>query len=491
MEELKISFITSEITPYSKTGGLADVSHALPKELKKLGCDVIVITPKYKTIDETKFNLQTSFELSFGPDEHAIIKQTETEDGVKIYFIANNIYFGRDQLYGEKNGDYVDYPDNAKRFAFFSKACLELLKKLNYKPDIIHTNDWQTALVPIYLKTKNAYIEFFKNTKTIHTIHNIGYQGIFEKEKMHEIDVDWSLFNIEVLEFWNRINLLKGAIALSDAITTVSEKYSYEIQTPEFGFGLDGILKKRANSLFGVINGVDYSIWDPKVDKYLQSLRLNYTSTNLSNKKKLKLLLLKEFELPLNKSVPLIGMISRLVSHKGFDILAEAFDELMKLDIIIVILGAGEKKYEDFLLSAKSRYPTKVGVYLGFSEELAHKIEAGADMFLMPSAYEPGGLSQLYSLRYGTIPIVRETGGLADTILQFKLLPDNEIRGNGFVFQEYSATALLNAVKEAVELYCGNPQIWTKLMKAAMEQDWSWSTSAMKYLDLYKKILTK
>ena len=458
---MKIAICASEAVPFAKTGGLADVAGALPLALEERGEEVIIVMPRYKAIQGPKFKIQRL---------KKDISYSTTGKNIKVYFIENDTFFNRDGLYGEKSGDYKD---NLDRFSYYSKRTLELLKDINYKADIIHVHDWQSALIPVYLK--NLYINdiFYKNTKTIFTIHNIGYQGLFPKEEFPKLNLDWSLFNMEGLEFYDKINILKGGIVFSDIINTVSPTYSKEIQTKDFGFGLEGILSKRRDSVFGILNGLDYSIWDPQTDKFIAK---NYSGQNIEDKYKNKENLQKSCKLPIKKDAPLFGIVSRLAQQKGFDILAEAIDKICKMDLQLVILGTGDLKYHLILEEMVKKYPKVISLHLKFDDSLAHNIYAGSDIFLMPSKYEPCGLGQIISLKYATIPLVFKTGGLADTVTE----------DNGFIFDNYKKENLLKAMDEAIEAF-KNKKKWSGRMQRAMQCNFSWEESAKKYLELYRK----
>lgn len=458
---MKILQVASEVVPFAKTGGLADVVGALPVALKKLGEEVIVALPRYKTIDDSKFKI-TRFKEDIS---YCLIGRK-----IKVYFIENAKYFNRLGLYGDKASDY---PDNLERFSYFCKRVLELLKELKFTPDIIHCHDWQTALIPVYLKNQYKNEPFYKKIKTIFTIHNIGYQGLFLKEEYPKLGLDWSLFNMEMLEFYGKINLLKGGIVFSHLINTVSNTYSKEIQTKEFGFGMEGILSRRKNDLFGILNGLDYSIWDPESDKFISK---NYSALEPKEKAENKEELQKICKLPLKKELPLIGIVSRLAEQKGFDILAAALEAICKMNLQLVILGTGDLKYHTLLENAVKKYPKVISLHLKFDDPLAHKIYAGSDMFLMPSKYEPCGLGQLISFKYGTIPIVFKTGGLADTVN----------KDNGFVLQRYNKDDLIRAIQEAVRTF-KDKEKWVALVAKAMQYNFSWEESAKKYIKLYEK----
>ena len=459
---MKILICASEMVPFAKTGGLADVAGALPLALEEKGNEVIVAMPGYKSIQNAK---QVKINrLKEGASYSVIGKK------IKVFFIENAAYFHRDGLYGEKTGDYTD---NLDRFCFYSKRTLDLLQEINFKPDIIHCHDWQAALIPVFLKNTYKDKPFYKNIKSVLTIHNIGYQGLFAKEEFPKLGLDWNLFNMEMLEFYGKINVLKGGIVFSDLITTVSSTYSKEIQTKEFGFGLEGILAKRKKSVFGILNGLDYSIWNPETDKYIAK---NYSLKDIAGKYNNKQDLQKICNLPINEKVPLFGIVSRLAEQKGFDILAQAIDSICKMSLQLVILGTGDLKYHQVLEAIVKKYPKIISLHLKFDDPLAHKIYSGSDVFLMPSKYEPCGLGQLISLRYGTIPLVFKTGGLADTVT----------KDNGFIFDKYSSDELMKTIKEALSVF-KNKKKWNLLMAGAMKCKFSWEESAKKYIQLYKK----
>ncbi|MFA5177926.1 MAG: glycogen synthase GlgA [Candidatus Omnitrophota bacterium] len=462
---MKIVICASEVVPFAKTGGLADVAGALPLALEKEGQEVIVILPRYKAIDAAKFNLKTSGD--------GILTGTLGQ-GIKVYFIENAGLFNREGLYGDKQGDH---PDNLERFSFYCRRSLELLKEINFKPDIIHCHDWQSSLIPVFLKAVYSQDPFYKKIRTVLTIHNIGYQGLFPREEFPKLGLDWSLFSMEGLEFYGKINVLKGGMLFADLINTVSPTYAKEIQTKEFGFGLEGVLNKRKDSVFGILNGLDYDIWDPQRDKFIAK---SFSITDLAGKARDKEDLQALCKLPLKKGVPLIGIVSRLAEQKGFDILAEGIDAICKMDIQMVILGTGDLKYHQVLQEMVAKYPKVISLNLKFDDPLAHKIYAGSDIFLMPSRYEPCGLGQLISLRYGTIPLVFKTGGLADTVNA----------DNGFVFSNYSKIALVKTIRRALAAFQDKKQ-WDVLVQNALKCNFSWDASARKYLELYAKAKKK
>jgi len=485
---VKVAYLSSEVAPFAKTGGLADIAGALPQSLRKFGVEIVVLMPLYGIIKENKYPLTKTdiqFEVRIGDKlkSGSVYKGFLPDTQVPIYFLDNEQYYGRKGLYNYP-GTTKDFEDNSERFIFFAQGVLEVIEKLKVYPDVVHCNDWQTGLVPVYLKTNYARKECFKNTKTIITIHNLAYQGLFWYLDMNLTGLDWSLFNWKQLEFYGKLSFLKGGVVFSDLITTVSKTYAEEIQTPEYGVGLDGVLKERSKYLYGIINGIDYTIWNPETDKFIIA---NYGIKNLNGKHLCKKALQRKYKLP-ERDVPIIGMITRLTDQKGLDLVVDKFRDLMKADLQFVLLGTGDQRYHEFFQNYAKTYPTKVAVKLTFDERSAHEIEAGSDMFLMPSRFEPCGLNQLYSLKYGTVPIVRSTGGLADTIVDVRSEPISNGRANGFSFKEYNSDLLLATIIRAMDFFKNKAQ-WTNLMKNGMAQDWSWERSAREYAALYKKIV--
>jgi len=499
MKPIKILIATPEAIPFAKTGGLADVTGALPKVLKGLGCEVRLIMPFYRQIQESAVSSQQSGEkneikdtgirvsVPMGFREISVPVFQGSANGIPAYFLKRDEYYDRKYLYTMPEDDYFD---NAERFILFSRGIIEAVKKLDFQPDIIHCHDWQTGLIPTYLKTIYKNDLFFANAKTVFTIHNIAYQGLFPASHFPLTGLPQEVFTPDGIEFWGSMNLLKAGIVFSDIVTTVSEKYSKEIRTAEFGYGLEGVLDSRKEKLFGVLNGVDYDDWSPEKDKFIIA---KYDYKDLNGKAECRKDLLKEYNLNLSDDAPVIGIISRLADQKGFDILSQAMEELMSMNIGIVVLGTGEKKYHDLFAELAKKYPKKLGVKITFDNKIAHKIEAGSDMFLMPSKYEPCGLNQIYSLKYGTIPIVRATGGLDDTIQDYtqdsrlKTQDSSTGEGNGFKFNEYSSHALLTKIKEAVKIF-SNKKEWKRLVQTAMQQDFSWERSAKRYVELYERL---
>jgi len=476
---VKIVFVASEGVPYSKTGGLADVVGAVPKALAAIGHEVEVFLPRYRSTKTGPIASSTrtlTIPLSSG-FKFATIQEVEGAGGVRTYLMDCPEFFDRDGLYmiGGK-----DYPDNALRFAAFSLGALEFMKRSSKPPEVIHCHDWQSALVPAYLRSLYADDPFFENTAVLFTIHNIAYQGLFPPDIMPQVSLDKSLFKIEGLEYYGKINLLKGGIVFSDSISTVSQQYAQEIQTEEFGYGLEGVLRSRAGRLQGILNGVDYEEWDPATDKLIPA---NYTPENLQGKEVSKKALLEKMgaHQPLLER-PVLGIVSRFVRQKGFDLIARIADELMRKDLYIVALGTGEPEYEELFRSLAEKYTEKFLVRVAYDNALAHQIEAGADMFLMPSRYEPCGLNQIYSMKYGTVPVVRATGGLADTITPF-----DGGTGTGFRFNNYSPQALLGCIEQALETF-QDKKAWSKVQQNCMQQDFSWTQSAKRYAALYQRI---
>lgn len=484
---MNVVFLSSEVAPFAKTGGLADIAGSIPKGLKKLGVDIAVVMPFYDDIKEGEYRLTKTdmqFEVKIGDKLKSgfVYKGFLPASRVPIYFIGNEQYYGRKGLYNYP-GTTRDFEDNSERFIFFAQAALAVIEKLKLSPHIVHCNDWQTGLVPVYLKTKFTHKECFKNTKTMITIHNLAYQGVYWHWDMNLTGLDWSLFNWKQLEFYGKLNFLKGGIVFSDLITTVSKTYAEEIQTPEYGVGLDGVLRERAKDLYGIINGIDYTIWNPEIDKFIIA---NYSVGNIAEKKLCKKALQRKYKLP-ERDVPVIGMITRLTDQKGLDLVVDKFPELMKIDLQFVLLGTGDQRYYEIFQHYAHKFTDKVALKFSFDERSAHEIEAGTDLFLMPSRYEPCGLNQLYSLKYGTVPVVRSTGGLADTITDVR--SDSVMNGkvNGFSFKEYNADLLLSTIIRALDFFKNKTQ-WTRLIKNGMSQDWSWERSAREYLTLYKKV---
>ena len=483
---MHIAFAASECGPYSKTGGLADVVGALPRALAALGHQVSVYVPRYrqtKLIDPQ--TVVRSITIPFDDKYRFCSVVTEGANaptGVRYYFVDYPPYFDREALYGTAAGDY---PDNAERFALFSRAVLEAAKVLGV-PQVFHCHDWQSALVPVMLKTLYAEDPAFREAATVFTIHNMGYQGLFPPDILPLVMLPWELLTISNMDFFGQVNFLKGALVHSDYVTTVSKKYSQEIQTAEYGFGLEGVLRDRAATVSGILNGVDYDEWSPQTDKFSIA---KYSPHDLSGKQQCKQDLLRTFGITNGISnsdakIPVIGIVSRFAAQKGFDLISQIVDRLAREDMIMVILGSGDKPYEEMFQRLNKQYPNKIAAKVAFDNAIAHKIEAGADMFLMPSRYEPCGLNQIYSLKYGTVPIVRATGGLDDTIEPWDARSG---KGTGFKFSEYTGEALLATIKQALLDY-QDPSSWQILMRNGMSRDFSWGASAREYGKIYERV---
>jgi starch synthase len=477
---MHIAFVASECVPFSKTGGLADVVGALPRALAAAGHEISVYIPNYRhTRISNERKVMQSITVPFDDRYRFCSVLAGTGyPGVRFFFVDYPPFFDREGLYGTASGDF---PDNAERFALFCRAVLEASKIIGV-PDVFHCHDWQTGLVPVLLRTQYAEDPAFRDAGTIFTIHNIGYQGLFPPEILPLLMLPWDLFTIAKMEYFGNVNFLKGALVSSDLITTVSRKYAQEIQTTEFGFGLEGVLKDRAQNLAGILNGVDYDEWNPQTDKYIAA---HYSAEDLSGKRECKQDLLDSFGMSAaDPSWPMIGIVSRFAAQKGFDLIGQVIDRLSLEQVLLVVLGSGDKLYEEMFLRLARRVPEKIAVRVAYDNVLAHKIEAGADMFLMPSRYEPSGLSQLYSLKYGTVPIVRATGGLDDTI---DLWDPRSKKGTGFKFQEYSGDALLRTIHQALQVY-RDQESWQKLMRNGMNKDFSWRVSAREYVRVYERV---
>jgi starch synthase len=477
---MRILMVASEAAPYAKTGGLADVLGALPRALARLGHEVDVVIPRYRGI--TAGEAAGAVTVRMGgqvADAQIWIATDPSEARVRTIFVGHAPYFDRDYLYGTAG---QDYPDNPERFAFLAFAALEWAAASSLEFDVVHAHDWQAGLAPVLLRNGYAPARL-ANTPAVFTIHNLAYQGVFDASWLPRLGFGWSLMRIDALEYWGRISYLKGGLLFSRLITTVSPRYAHEIQAPEFGFGFDGILQYRADDLVGILNGIDYDQWDPSRDPYLP---VPFDARNVAGKRSAKRMVLEAFGLPVDEAAltrPMVGLISRLVDQKGFDLIAEIADELPRLDASFVLLGSGDRRYEDLWLGLAARHPTRVGARIGFDEALAHRIEAGADLFLMPSRFEPCGLNQMYSLRYGTVPVVRAIGGLYDTV---RNVNPRTGEGTGFSFDEYSAQALLDTLRWALDSY-RDRDAWRRIQQAGMSQDFSWDASALQYVKVYER----
>ena len=471
----KILFVSTEVNPYSKSGGLGDVAGSLPKALREKGTDIRVVLPLYKTVPEhllsdAKVIGKYTVHLAWRTQEATIVA-LEKES---VYFIKNDYYFNRDNYYG--------YDDDYERFAFFSKACVEMLAHIGFQADILHFNDWHTGLGPTYLRSIYRQFTYYAKMKSLLTIHNLHYQGVFGREVLWDIGLNDGYFTNGELEFYGKISYLKAGIVHADAVSTVSETYAAEIQTPAYGYGMEGLLYRRGaveGKLYGITNGIDVTENNPATD---QRIYTNFDGDSLDKKCENKHRLQEQIGLPVGNA-PMLSMVTRLVEQKGFDILAIIMEELLQKDIQLVVLGTGDPRYEDMLRHFAWKYPTKVSANIRFASTLAQRIYAGSDMFLMPSVYEPCGLGQLFAMRYGTIPIVRKTGGLADTVQHFN--PQNGT-GTGFLFEDYLASGLMWAIDEALKVY--DTPDWHVLVKNALKGDYSWDKAAEKYIALYKRV---
>ena len=468
----RVLMVSSEVAPFAKTGGLADVVGSLPAVLRSCGEEVAVVLPRYGSIDlKTARRVWDHLPVYFGPDSYPVsIYQAPAE--FPVYLVDCPPLYDRKGLYGESG---LDYPDNHIRFAVFCRAALGVARNL-FRTDIFHCHDWQTGLVPAYLRTTFATDPTFLGCRTLFTIHNLGYQGLFPKTALAEVALDPSVYRPDGMEFFGRVSYIKAGIEFADALSTVSPTYAREILTPELGFGLDARLRERANVLTGILNGVDYTEWSPQTDPHIPA---HYSTEDLAGKAICKRKLLEEFGLPPEAmDRPLLGIVSRFTPQKGTDILAEIAAQIVAEDVYLVALGTGDPEYEEFFMRMQAEHPGRIAAHIGFDEGMAHRIEAGADIFLMPSRYEPCGLNQIYSLHYGTVPVVRATGGLDDTIEE----------GTGFKFADYSGQAFLEAIRAAVRAFADR-EGWQEMMRRGMRKDFSWKPSAAAYSALYRRLL--
>ena len=480
-----VLMIGSEALPFSKTGGLADVLGALPQALSRLGWDVTLVVPRYR---ESSVGARIErVELRVGGVTGDISLFEAPLGSARTLLVDEPALFDRDFLYGTEHGDYTDNP---RRFAVLVRAALEFAARRGLRPTIVHAHDWQAGLAPVYLKTLFATHPVLAGVPSVFTIHNMAYQGLFQPDWLPRLDLPWSLLDVERLEYWGKISFLKGGINYADIVTTVSPQYAAEIQTPVFGAGFDGILRRRSADLVGILNGIDTTQWDPAHDPYLPK---PFSATDPAGKAASKAAILTEFGLPAaGQSMvrPLVGMISRMVDQKGFDLIAAAASELATLGAAFVVLGTGDPRYQDLWRQLAAAYPDRIAARIGFDERLAHLIEGGSDLFLMPSRFEPCGLNQMYSLRYGTVPVVRRVGGLADTVVDQATPAAGPVRPNGFVFEDYTPEALLSTLRRALGLF-GNREAWRALQVAGMEADHSWDRSAEEYVKIYNWAVSK
>jgi starch synthase len=477
---VRILFVASEGLPFSKTGGLADVVEALPKALVAQGHEVAVVLPRYRgtkasAVVMPSLTIPMANRLRFP----AVMDGTQIS-GVRYFFVDDPAYFDRDGIYATSAGDFAD---NAERYSEFCRATIEIVKHV-WPADVFHCHDWQTALVPVLLRTLYGDDPLVRDIPVVFTIHNMGYHGLFKTDVLESAGIPLAVYHPAGMEFYGNVNFLKGGLIYSDYLTTVSRRYALEIQTPEYGYGLDGVVRSRADRIVGILNGVDYSAWSPDRDKFIP---MKYSPKDMSGKHVCKQALLELYGIaPEHLARPVIGIVSRFADQKGFDLIAEKALELMKEDVSLVVLGSGERKYEELFQAMANTFPGRVGVKIVYDNEIAHKIEAGADMFLMPSRYEPCGLNQIYSLKYGTVPIVRATGGLDDTVEPFDL---EHGTGTGFKFAEYSGAAMMYAIRQALH-HCTDERIWRRIQLNGMAKDFSWKGPAAEYAKVYEAALT-
>jgi len=474
---VRILTVASEAVPFAKTGGLADVIGALPFALSRLGHHVDVVMPRYRGIIDGEPAGGVTVRLGGQVSGAAI--WVACRERVRMIFVEHPAYFDRDFLYGTAG---QDYPDNPERFAFLAVAALEWAASVPDRFDVFHGHDWQAGLVPMLLRTGRAPAALAQ-VPSVFTIHNLAYQGVFDASWLPRLGFGWELMRIDALEYWGRISYLKSGLMFSDIITTVSPRYAREIQTPEYGFGFDGILRYRANDVVGILNGIDYDQWDPARDPHIPE---PYNADDIAGKRAAKRAVLERYGFRVDEAMlsrPLVGMISRLVDQKGFDLIAQVADQLSTLEASFVLLGSGDRRHEDLWLGLAARHPDRIGAKVGFDEGLAHLIEAGADLFLMPSRFEPSGLNQMYSMRYGTVPVVRAVGGLDDTVRNFN---PRTGEGTGFSFDDYTAQALLNTLRWALDVFA-DPAAWRRIQRQGMTKDFSWDASARQYVKVYER----
>jgi starch synthase len=480
---LNILYVSPEAHPFAKTGGLGDVSAALPLALKQQSHDVRVILPKYRSVGQSKRSIKPmglTVAVPVGPK----VKSGKLHEGrlnrtVPVYFVGQDDYFDREGFYGDAEGEF---PDNAERFIFFARAVLEACKALDFQPDIIHCNDWQTGLIPCYLKTLYASDPFFENTRSVFSIHNLGYQGNFDKRYLRMAHLPRKVFTQEGVEFYDCFSFMKAGLVYADRLVTVSKTYSKEILTPENGFGMDGVLRHHQNKLVGILNGADYGEWDPQTDS---NLKTRYGPKSLKGKRECKKSLARKLSLKLTEQTPLLCMVTRLSPQKGIDLMVQRFAEIMEQNVALVILGSGDKRYETFFKEQNKKYSKRFRFIQGFHEKLAHQIIAGSDVLLMPSLYEPCGLTQMYALRYGTVPVVRRIGGLADTVKAFQ---PGKNTGTGFLLKPSKASEWAPLIQKALAYY-PRKKVWRRLMLNGMKQDFSWSQAVKHYERLYRRAL--
>ena len=477
---MKILFVASEVAPFSKTGGLGDVAGALPMALAAAGHEVAVVSPRYGFVDPARHGFTRPGPTVHAGGESAVLLAAPL-GGAQAYLLEHERFYGsRAAPYGERGRDY---PDNAQRFAFLCRGALDLPRAVGFEPDIVHLHDWQAALGAVLLRREHAQEAWARRARVVFTIHNLAYQGLFPKQALPAIGLPWELFRLEGLEFYDQVNFMKAGLIFADALTTVSKNYAREILTPEHGCGLDGLLRHRARHLTGILNGIDDLVWDPARDRYLSA---HFGPRDLSGKAHCKKALQLELGLPVRREVPVMAMVGRLAEQKGIDLVAAVLPEIMALEAQLVVLGSGQREYEQLLARAARERPARLAVRIGFDEALAHRIEGGADLFLMPSRIEPCGLNQMYSLRYATVPLVHAVGGLEDTVLDF----DGHRSGNGFKFRDYHPRAMMTALRRALDVYRDGPA-WQGIMLRGMAEDHSWRRSAELYERLFQGLRAK
>ncbi len=481
---LSILMVASEATPYAKTGGLADVVGALPSALARLGHDVTLVMPRYRDVGNVG-PVRQRLHLSLdGRRVDVGLVEVQVAEHHRVVFLDCDALYDRDGLYGHAG---TDHPDNALRYGVLCRAACEYGAQLDSSPSIVHAHDWQAGLVPVLLRTQYATAPTWRGVPVVLTIHNLAYQGLFPADTMDTLDLPPSVFSIDGLEYWNQVNFLKGGINFADAVTTVSPTYARQILTADDGEGLDGVLRQRRHLLRGILNGIDTSVWDPQTDPFLP---VPYAASDLRGKRDAKRVLLDRFGLPSDDDSverPLIGMVSRMVDQKGLDLILEARNGLMGLPASFVVLGTGDRRYEEMWRALAAAHPERVGARIGFDEELAHLIEGGADLFLMPSRFEPCGLNQMYSMRYGTVPVVRATGGLVDTVRHVDAATGD---GTGFLFEPYTASAMLTALRSALAAFLDRAR-WAAIQHEGMRQDFSWTVSAETYVQEYRNVIER
>ncbi|OGW79442.1 MAG: starch synthase [Omnitrophica bacterium GWA2_52_8] len=480
---MKVAFVASEMVPFAKTGGLADVTGTLCREIASLGHDVVAFLPRYKSIDPQRLELKVEIKrlsIPVGSENELcrVLSYQDDKSKIRVYLVDHPEFYCRDELYGTGLGDY---PDNDRRFIYFQRAVLETIKAKNIRLDVIHCHDWQSGLIPVYLKTLYREEPVFEKVKTVLSIHNLGYQGNFPPDSMPLTGLDWDQFKMDRLEFYGKVSFLKAGILDADAVATVSERYAEEIQTKEFSCGMDGVFRRRHDKIYGILNGIDPDEWNPKED---YDLVARYDGTSLEKKKENKRALQRENRLEENEATPLVGVISRLADQKGIDILLPALETILDMGCQFVLLGTGEERYHHLLREFAKKRKSQTGIHIVFDSKMAKRMYAGCDMLLLPSYYEPCGLGQLIALRFGTIPVVRATGGLADTIIEFD---PKKGTGNGFRFEDYSSEALVAACQRALKIYT-DKKAWPKLLENAVACDFSWTRSAKKYVELYREL---